>query len=103
MTDDLGYLYALGEARSCLAALADLAAAVEESSYFDQLLIYLDLVTDGVGPACFPRTGTCAELLARLEGAVDRLVEYGVDGLSVELLLSRATDAPFSHMDLSGG
>ncbi len=54
---DLAYLYALGEARSCLAALADAATTDDEASYFEWLLIHLDLVTDDVGPTTLANPG----------------------------------------------
>lgn len=47
---DLAYLYALGEARSGLAALTDSATTDDEASYFERLLIHPDLVTDDAGP-----------------------------------------------------
>lgn len=86
----LTYSLALGEARSCLAALADSAADVEESVYCDRLLIKLDWITRDIGPATYPITASKAELLDRLEAAVDRLIDIGADGLSLELLLADA-------------
>lgn len=88
----IGYLVALDEARSCLAALADSTDDVDLSAHFDRLLIQLDCLTGDAGPACSPVTGSRAELLGRLEDAVDRLVWYGVNGLSLELLLLNARD-----------
>lgn len=90
MIDDLDYLYALGEARSCLAALADSTDDGDLSAHGDSLLIQLDFITEDVGAACFPVTGTRAALIAHLEGTVDRLIGYGVNGLSLELLLDSA-------------
>lgn len=90
------YLVAVGEVRSCLAALADSTDDVDLSSHYDHLLIELDFITGDAGPACSPMTGTRNELLGRLEDAVDRLVERGVDGLSLELLLISASDGPVS-------
>lgn len=92
----VGYLIALGEARPCLAALADSTDDIDLSAHFGRLLIQLDYMTGDVGPACAPVTGTHAALLDHLEGAADRLIEYGVDGLSLELLLLAAVDGPFS-------
>lgn len=89
----VGYLIALGEARSCLAALADSTDDIDLSSHYDHLLIELDDITGDIGPACSPMTGTPAELLRQLEHALDRLAEYGVDGLNLELLLVAASGA----------
>jgi hypothetical protein len=60
------------------------------SAHFDLLLIELEFITGDVGPDCSLMTGTCAELLDRLEDAVDCFVDCGVDGLSIELLLADA-------------
>jgi hypothetical protein len=94
----MSYLIALGEARSCLAALAALAALadpaddIDLSALFDRLLIELHFITGDAGPAFSPMVETRAELLGRLVDAVDRLVAYGVDGLSLELLLLKVCD-----------
>lgn len=87
----IGYLTALGEARSCLAALADSTDSVDLSAHFDGLLIQLDIITGDVGPACSPVAGSRAEILARLEGAADEMLNLGgADGLSLGLLLDAA-------------
>lgn len=88
----LGYLIALGEARSCLAALADSTDDVDLSAHLDRPLIQLDFINRDDG--CSRVTGTRTKLLGCLEDAVDRLVEFGVDRLSLELLLVRAVDSP---------
>jgi len=75
MTPDLDYLYALGEARSCLAALAAMAADDEESAYLERILIHLDVITDDVGPATWPMVATRAALLNRLGLALRRLAD----------------------------
>lgn len=53
MTDYMthGYAISFGEARSCLAALADTAPSVDESIYYDQLLLRLDLMHEDY-PGC---------------------------------------------------
>ena len=88
----VGYLIALGEARPCLAALADSTDDIDLSSHYDHLLIELDDITDDVGPACTRMTGGRAELLGRLEESAHRLAGYGVDRLSLELLMVAASD-----------
>lgn len=89
----LAYATALAEARSCLAALADLVSDVYESSHYDRLLIELDGL-HLFGPALSPITGTKAELRDRLEAAIDVMLDLGGDGLSLELLLIRAVEGP---------
>ena len=89
----LAYAIALAEARSCLAALADAAPDICESSHYERLLIELDGLHP-VGPALSPIHGTKHELLAGLEVAVDQMISLGDDGLSLELLLVRAFDFP---------
>lgn len=95
----IDYLVALGEARSCLAALADSTDDVDLSVYYDRLLIELDFITGDVGPAYHPMIGTRDELLRRFDDAVDRLVDHGGDGLRLELLL-RASASPFGYQPL---
>ena len=91
MSMTLAYAIALAEARSCLAALADGATDFDESSHFEHLLLDLDRLHP-IGPGLSPMAGTKAELLARLEAAVDEMIGLGGDGLSLELLLASAMD-----------
>jgi len=88
----LAYAIALAEARSCLAALADNASDIDESCNVERLLIELDRLHP-VGPGLSPTTGTKAELLDRLEVAVDQMIDLGGDGLSLELLLMSAMES----------
>lgn len=67
----LAYAIALCEARSCLAALADCAPDICESSHFERLVIELDELHP-VGPALSATTGPRTELLDRFEAAVDQ-------------------------------
>lgn len=91
MTMTYTYAIALGEARSCLAALADITADVDQSAFYDRLLIQLDWLTDDVGPATHPITANRAALLDRLEAAVNVMLDLGgADGLSLDLLLDSA-------------
>lgn len=84
----LAYAIALADARSCLAALADAATDFDESGRYERLLIDLDGIHAGDFPATYPMCGTTAELLARLEAAVDRMIELGGDALSLELFIA---------------
>lgn len=87
----LAYAIALAEARSCLGALADLSQ-LDKSYRYERLLIDLDGIHVGEFPATYPMYGTRAELLARLEAAVDRMVQLGGDALSLELFLADLID-----------
>jgi hypothetical protein len=73
-------------ARSCLGALADISD-FDDSCHYERLL---DGIHGGDFPATYPMPGTRPELLAHLEEGVDRMVELGGDGLSLELLLANA-------------
>lgn len=92
MTIDLGYLLALGDARSCLAALADGAADEVAASHFEHLLIALDTL-EPEGPATWSVTADPDALLARLDAAVDRLVERGSDALVLLVIVALASHA----------
>lgn len=87
MNAELAYSRALAEARSCLAALADRAADIEQASYFERLLISLDQLHPD-GWATYPLDGDDVDLIGRLELAVDRMVALGGDALSLELHLA---------------
>lgn len=82
----LAYAIALAEARSCLAALADSTADFDESVHYEHLLLDLDTLHP-IGPGLSPTAGTKVELLDRLEGAVDRMIDLGGDGLRLERIL----------------
>ncbi len=75
MPMSLAYAIALVEARSCLAALADGATDFDESVHFEHLLLDLDALHGDDAPALHPLTGDRAELLRRLEAAVDRMLD----------------------------
>ena len=85
----LAYAIALAEARSCLAALADTAQDINESIHCEHLLLDLDGL-HSFGPGLSPTSGTKSEHLDRLEAAVDKMIEFGGDGLALEMLLDSA-------------
>lgn len=89
MSMTLAYAMALAEARSCLAALADVVTDFDESSHFERILLDLDRLHP-ISPGLSRMAGSKAELLGRLEAAVDEVIELGGDGLSLKLLLARA-------------
>jgi len=89
--ETLAYVVAYAAARSCLGALADLSD-FDESCRYERLLIDLDGLHAGAFPATDSMCGTPAELLARLEAAIDLMVQLGGDALSLELFLAEAVD-----------
>lgn len=90
MPMSLAYAIALAEARSCIAAPADGATDIDESVLYEHLLLDLDALHGDDAPALHPLTRDRAELLRRLEAAVDRMLDLGVDGLNLEILLAQA-------------
>ena len=90
----LAYALVVAETRSCLAALADAATTFGQSVAYDHALLELDGILGDDGPGCEPLPGVGRdELQRRAESAIERLVEFGVDALSVELLLADLEDA----------
>ena len=81
--------YLLVEARSCLAALAVAATTFDQSVAYDLLLLQLDQLHNDNTPACEPMPGVGRdELLRRAEDAIEDLAEFGIDALSIEVLLA---------------
>lgn len=72
----MSYVVAYAAARSCLAVLAD-RSDFDESYRYERLLIDLDGIHAGEFPATHPVSGTPVELLARLEAAIDRMIQLG--------------------------
>lgn len=85
----------LARARSCVAALADQALTIEASSAYERVLLELDRVHGDECPALDTDdlTNDCDILLAVASTAVEELEDYGVDALSVELILAKLIDA----------
>ena len=85
----------LAEARSCLAALADQASTIDASSAYERVLIELDRVHGDESPALNSDRGTddLVILLGIATAALEELELYGVDPLSVELILAMLDDA----------
>ena len=90
----LAHAYLLVKARSCLAALADDdAATFDQSVAYESLLLRLDVLHGDDSPACEPMPGVGrADLLLLAEAAIEGLVEFGIDALSIELLLADLED-----------
>lgn len=88
----------LARARSSLAALADHASSIEESSAFEHVLIALDRLHADDCPALDPAGCSAgrAVLLADATEAIEELERHGVDPLGVELVLAMLEDASAS-------
>jgi hypothetical protein len=85
----------LAQARSYVAALADQALTLEASSAYERVLLELDRVHGDDCPALNTEDLTDDRdiLLAVASNAVEQLENYGVDPLSVELILAMLIDA----------
>jgi hypothetical protein len=85
----------LARARSCLAALADNAGAIDASSAYERVLIDLDRTYGDDVPALdtagFPEDHDA--LIAVTVSAIEGLAQYGVDSLHIELVLAAIGDA----------
>lgn len=84
----LGYARHLAEARSCLAALAD-TSPFERSVEYEHLLLELDAMHGGHGPATFPVSGSFSELHQCVEARLEDLSDLGANPLRIELILAR--------------
>jgi hypothetical protein len=85
----------LAQARSYVAALADRALNVDASSAYEHVLLELDRVHGDECPAVdtYGLTDDRDILLAVASSAIEELESYGIDALSVELILAMLTDA----------
>lgn len=84
----LNYARNLAEARSCLAGLADMSP-YETSIAYEHLLLELDAMHGGHGPATFPVAGSLSVLHRRVEARLEDLSDLGADPLNIELILAR--------------
>lgn len=91
----LAHAVALTQARTYLAALADQASTIDASSAYEHVLIELDRVQGDECPAVEdgPLTKDRAILLAAATSTLEELELYGVDPLSVELIIAMLDDA----------
>jgi hypothetical protein len=86
---------ALAEARTYIAALADLSVSADAALAYERTLLYLDSIHDDDLPAL--DTGgliddrTALHVVA--ESAVEELVDHGVDALQVELVMAMLDEA----------
>lgn len=90
----LAHAVTLAEARSYVVALADNARTFDASVEYEHVLLDLDAIHGGVVP---PTADVPIDkrdvLFAVAEAAIEELVDHGIDGLQVELVLARLGDA----------
>ncbi|GEP40090.1 hypothetical protein NPS01_37530 [Nocardioides psychrotolerans] len=97
----LAHAITLAEARSYVAALADLARTFDASVEYERVLLQLDWIHGDEFPG-LATTGLTDDrdvLYAVAESAIEDLADHGVDALQVELVLdmldaARARDVP---------
>lgn len=86
---DLAHALTLAKARSYIAALADGAGTIEESSAYERVLIEIDRIHGDDTPALdtVGVTHDAAVLYGAAVAAIEALTDHGVDELHVELIL----------------
>jgi hypothetical protein len=87
--------HTLAQARTCLAALADAASSEDASSAYEHVLIELDRIHCDEGPDLYLDAATQDPAIQHeiAASAIEDLKGYGVDALSVELVLWMLDDA----------
>ena len=91
----LPHALTLAQARSYVAALADQACTIDASSAYEHVLLELDRLHGDECPA-IDSTGITDErqiLLAVASDAIEELQSYGIDALSIELVLAMLDEA----------
>ena len=91
----LAHAQTLAQARSYVAALADRTPTIDASSAYERVLLELDRVHGDDCPALHTEdlTDDRDVLLAVARNAVEELEKYGVDPLSIELILAMLVGA----------
>lgn len=91
----LPHAQTLAQARSYLAALSDRASTIDASSAYEHVLIELDRVHGDECPSADTEelTEDRAILLAVATSAFEELEQYGVDPLTIELVIAMLDDA----------
>lgn len=91
----LPHAHTLAQARTCLAALADEASNDDASSAYEHVLIDLDRIHCDATPDVYLEAVTQDRDIqyALASAAIEDLTGFGVDALSVELLLCMLQDA----------
>lgn len=85
----------LAQARTYIAALADQGCTINASSAYERVLLEIDRLHDDECPAN-DSTGVPEErqiLLAVASGAIEELQTYGIDALSIEIVLAMLDEA----------
>lgn len=91
----LPHALTLAQARTYVASLADGACSIEASSAYEHVLMQLDRLHGDDCPALYYES-ICegrATLLALASAAIEEFEQYGIDPLSVELVLAMLADA----------
>lgn len=85
----------LAQARSYVALLADQATSIEASSAYECALVELDRMHGDESPALDLGGLTTDRVVLRMlaSAAIEELEQYGIDPLSIELILARLEDA----------
>jgi hypothetical protein len=91
----LPHAHTLAQARTCLAALADAATSEDVSSAYEHVLIELDRIHYDESPDIYLDAVTQDQAIQFeiATSAIEDLKGYGVDALSVELVLWMLEDA----------
>jgi hypothetical protein len=91
----LPHAHTLAQARTCLAALADAASSEDVSSAYEHVLIELDRIHCDESPDIYLDAVTQDQAIQFeiATSAIEDLKGYGVDSLSVELMLWMLEDA----------
>ena len=91
----LPHAHTLARARTCLAGLADAASSEDDSSAYEHVLIELDRIHCDESPDIY-LDAVMQDQAVQFENAtsaIEDLKGYGVDPLSVELVLWMLEDA----------
>ena len=85
----LAHAVTLAQARSYVAALADLAGTFDASVEYERVLLQLDWIHGDDSPALDTAglTDDREILFAVATSAIEELIEHGADGLQIELVL----------------
>lgn len=90
----LAHAVTLAEARSYVAALADLAHTFDAAVEYEHVLLELDSIHGGqVPPTTEVPTDERDVLYSVAEAAIEELAQHGVDALQVELVLATLEEA----------
>ena len=91
----LAHALTLADARSYVAALADLAQTFDASVEYERVLLHLDLIHGDDTPALDTAglTDDRDVLFSVAASSIEELLDQGVDGLRIELVLDMLESA----------